>query len=181
MKLLYHCNVEQVAMVVEGHLYVLPPDEVSEIENEIHAENILEHKIYLGVVEVAQVRTPKGIEFDLESAKQRSQQLLDQWDFESVRRWIVDTKEDRVARRLEAEFSLAAVPPPPRIAEIIQRRGYDLVPLGVIPSRGPDLEKETLRQQNASMAETIGKQNELLDKLSKRLDDLEAAKKAAKR
>lgn len=67
---------EPVAHVVDGKLYLLPANEVVEIENKAHAENFIQQKHYRGVVEVKAVRIAGVPQFDVPAAIARSKDLI---------------------------------------------------------------------------------------------------------
>lgn len=129
---LLNCDTVEVADVVGGELYKLPPlvaDEQPvpvEFENPFHANALVEHKgRYHAIVEVEQVKTPTGITFNVEEAVERGKVLQEEIAQERVQQYVREQLEERVAK------NLPPLRPNGEIARLIKERGINLQDLGL--------------------------------------------------
>lgn len=170
---LYHVNPEPVHHVVDGRLYTIPPGEAFEIEDPLHGRNILEHKAYLGIVEVPVVKTGRGIEFDVEGAARAAAAQLVEQDLQSVANWARQQVEDRVQK------GLPVLPPPERIAGIIERRKIDLTRLGIEKIAGV-VEGSASRDSRGELASLRAEHEALLEKFEELRQSISKSGKKSK-
>ena len=92
-----------MAHLVDGRVYQLFPGEMVEIENKLHAENFLEQKAYLGVVEVKPIRTNDGFSIDKKAAIVLSKSRLQTAYRESANEYIRQQQEGPLAQGKPAQ------------------------------------------------------------------------------
>lgn len=127
MKLLLHTDDETVFVRVDINSYILPPGEPVEIENDHHANIILEQKVFHGIVEVPMTKTRSGINYDIESATASAKEALLAADDLVVAQYIRTQLEDRLGA------GKPALAPQGRALKIIRRTQTDLADYGIMP------------------------------------------------
>jgi len=135
MKVLFHCAisypagdpVDAVFVDGNGRKYTIPSMEPTEIESDYMADRIMEHCHYYGIVEVAQIRTKTGIQWDLKDARERAEQAL----LRSEKQCI----NDYVRMQLEARVKQNVPPLPPegRALDCVVKHKYNLHKAGIHP------------------------------------------------
>lgn len=108
-----------------GRLHVVPHDEPTEFASEFLAKKMLEHQAYLGLVEVRQIRTKKGVEYDMEDAHQRAEQSLIVAEKACITDYIMNQLEERVQR------NFPPMPPRGRQLACCIKHKYNLLNAGI--------------------------------------------------
>lgn len=128
MKYLYHCDDINVEDVIDGTLYVIPPNKIVEVKNDFHAEAILSHKHFQGLVEVTIIPKEDGSGFDWTPGyKQIAADRLAASDDNRIQDWVQGQIEERVRK------NYPALPPSDRLKLIIKRRGVEISNFGLHP------------------------------------------------
>lgn len=127
MKLLLHTDDEVVHARIDINSYTLPPGEPVEIENDHHANLILEQKVFHGIVEVPTIKSRTGISYDIDSAIATSKEALLAADDLVVAQYIRTQLEDRLGA------GKPALAPQGRALKIIRRTKTDLADYGIMP------------------------------------------------
>lgn len=145
------CVVDGAPPGPNGRLFIVPPNKPTKVPY-IAGKFILEHLAYTGVVRVEEVEEELGITYLVDEARESSLALGKEQDGLIWRQYISDMMDDYIARR----DGKNKVPPPPpqRILNIINRRGYKLSDYGIKPLgfQDPvDVESARIKQENASM------------------------------
>ena len=125
--IVYHESGEEVCDVMNGHLFRVPSGEPYEFASTFLGRKFIEHKHWWGVVEVKTIRTRQGIQFDLEDAKERAQELLKQKDQEVIQNYINTQYDDRLAH------GKPALKPGGRAAQILAKHSINLAQYGIRP------------------------------------------------
>lgn len=120
-KVLLHLDdSEPVADVINGLLIELPAGEPVELD-EFTANAVLDHKALIhGIVEVKQIKTKTGVQYDIEEAEVRAQEALAVAEDRSVQFYVRQQMEDRIAG------GKPALPPNGRARSIVLRKGISL-------------------------------------------------------
>lgn len=108
-----------------GRLHIVPYDEPTEFVSEHLAKKMLEHQAYLGLVEVAQIRTKSGVQYDMEDAKDRALQSLQIAEKACISDYIMNQLEDRVQR------NFPPMPPKGRQLSCCIKHKYNLIKAGI--------------------------------------------------
>lgn len=145
----------------EGRKFTIEPGKAKIVPYEA-GRFILEHLSYTGVVRVKETETDSGIEYDIETAKKESLELLEAMDRQRFRQYVDGVVADYI---MNPKGKKAVPEPPEPIKAIIKRRGYDLKTYGIVPlgweephaddPRVEDLQNQLaqLRKQLADMGE----------------------------
>jgi hypothetical protein len=145
MKHVLHAEDETIHDLIDGKLYSIPPNEVFEIENDHHADLLLQHKHYHGIVLIEGKKGPRGTTFDFEQATADAKEKLAAKELETVQAYVAAQMEDKVSKGLPAR------PPEGRVARIIKKlkidlaRDYNLQVLGQ-PTSAKQVHDDTQRQ-----------------------------------
>jgi hypothetical protein len=181
MKVLLHLNPDPIVEVVEGIRYELPPGEAFEVEDDFHADKILERISWGGIVEVPVRKVKGGTEYDLDFAVNRAEELLKAAEDKTIAEYVTAQKDERIAK------GRPALPPEGRAAEIILRRRIDLGKEYNLFPIGWSLEGKTLKTAGGQVVEEnkqLAADNEALlaenETLRQQLEDAKKAKKPAK-
>jgi hypothetical protein len=108
-----------------GRLHIVPYDEPVEFQSEFFAKKFLEHQAYLGLVEVTQIRTKSGVQYDMEDARQRALQSLEIAERACISDYIINQLEDRVQR------NFPPMPPKGRQLSCCIKHKYNLIKAGI--------------------------------------------------
>lgn len=134
---------EPIAEVVDGKLYRLFPQDILEVENKIHAQAILHHKAYMGVVELKMERIGSEFRTDREGALAVSKQRIFKANKDAVEEYI----------RLQQEGPLAAgkpaAPPMGKYKRGVEVLGIDLAKHNIRPP-GYQVESQLKEQAEAT-------------------------------
>jgi hypothetical protein len=132
MKVLLHVATDMegnplTAAFVDGNgkKWTVPGGEPTEFENEFMASKIMEHCHYYGIVEVAQTRTGKGIEYDLEDAEARAGEALLRSEKNCINDYVKTQLESRVKQ------NVPPLPPEGRALECVVKHRYNLKKAGL--------------------------------------------------
>lgn len=145
--------------------YRLPANRPVEISNNFHANKVMEHKSYHGVVVVNHVTNDEGVKLDLDDARRRATATLFTRERDAIDRYIKTQLEDRL------RMNYPALPPDARTARLIVKHGVDLTTYGIKPvgwtppAPMASSPLQVLSQQNADLQ----KQNEELAAAFKKL------------
>lgn len=153
-----------------GRLFVVEKGKAMKVPFEA-GRFILDHMSYKGVVRVDEVETDQGVTYDIEKARQESLELTEREDDKRFQQYVSDVVADYLNQKKPAPRT------PDSIAEIINRRGYDLTKYGIFPlgqketeqlnrmkeleaeSKDKEAEVQKLREQLADLANTVAKLN----------------------
>lgn len=174
MNCLYHCSPETVSVRVDGKLFVLPPNEICEI-NEVRGtdcnnngpyEYIIPEKLVAQliisrkpfIVEIPMVRTKGGVSSDLAAAQKQAKAALELYEDSQLAKYIED-QQDRVMKHNKSPMAPSAP-----ILAILEKRGLDLkkdfnleVPgLMIGKVRDRDAEIDSLREQVDRLMTALG-------------------------
>jgi len=171
MIFLYHVDDENAEAVIDGRLFVIPPNDLFEvpeirgtdtnnngpqeyiIPDRIVAQKLLEHCWYHGVVQVPMIKTKGGVSSDIESAKRAAREALNNAHDMMLTRYVQDQQE-RVTRE-----NKPAIAPGGRLTNIIERRGIDLKKeFNIDP---PGWKSDKIRDRDAEFAAMQKKIDEL--------------------
>lgn len=194
MKLLIHAAEEDATCLIDGHPFVIPPNESFEvpvivgtdhnnngpfeytIPENLVAELIVKHCWHFGMVEIPVIRTKGKLgtkyEYDAEQALLQARDALIKAE-EQILANYVKVAQERMGQ------GLPAAPPNGRALMIIEKRKidlkkqYNITPAGygtVARAAANQDEMDTLRQQNADL-------NEKFNRLMRQLGEPKSDKK----
>lgn len=174
MKCLYHVSDETVVTRVDGHMFIIPPNEVFEVEevrgNDRNNNGSYEYvitdaqiaKLIISrkpfIVEVPMHRTKGGVSGDVDTAKKDAKAALELHEDSMLNKYINDQQE-----RTMRENKPPLAPSAP-IVKILEKRGLDLdkdfnlkVPgLAVGRFRDRDAEIDALNQKIDNLMAALG-------------------------
>lgn len=183
----YHCSKTPASAVIDGHLIVIPPNELTEID-EIRGtdvnnngkfeylipvskviERLLHHCWHFGLVVVPMTRTVGGVTSDLPAAKKAAALALNAAEDTMLSKYIADQQE-RVT--IQGKAPLAPSEP---IVRILEARQLDLnkdfnlkVPgLSIKKANDRDAEIAELQKANEDMKKRMDAMLELMEKSAK--------------
>lgn len=176
MIFLYHVDNENAETVIDGRLFVIPPNDLFEvpeirgtdtnnngpqeyiIPDKMVAQKILEHCWYHGVVQVPMIRTKGGVTSDVKAAEREARESLERAHDMMLTRYVQDQQE-RVTRE-----NKPALAPGGRLTKIIERRGIDLKKeFNIDP---PGWRTDKIRDRDAQMDAMQAKIDELTSLLT---------------
>jgi hypothetical protein len=184
---LYHVDDEVVTFNNGAVHVILPPETPVEVFPEYDALVLLQEKAFHGVVRVNEVRTARGVSFDVEDAHIRAAEALAAADQNTINQFVEGQFEDRV--------KTGRPPLPPaknsRLERLVKKYhvdfkasyGLDVVSIATaqakleaqrsnsaLVERQVDLEKsnQELREQNTALAASMIEMGKKLDALLKK-------------
>ena len=184
MIFLLHVDSEAATALVDGRLFVIPPNELFEvpeirgtdcnnngpmeyvITDKQVAQKLIAHCWYHGVVEVPMTRTKGGVTSDIETARKVARQALETAE-DTILTQYVEAQQERVIRE-----NKPAIPPSAPLIKIIEKRGinlkkeFNIDPPGynVAQHRDRDAEMDVLRKQVEELTALLTSPKELTKK-----------------
>lgn len=134
MKVLYHVATDLegtplTAVLIDGNgkRWEVPYDEPTEFENVYMADKLIEHCRHYGIVEVTQVKSKGGIQFDVDDAMQRALAALELAEKTCINDYIKVQLESRV------KANVPPLPPEGRSLDCVIKHKVNLLKYGLRP------------------------------------------------
>lgn len=176
MILLFHANDDSIVEIVDGAMYTLIPNEPNEIENEFHAQKILERLPWAGIVQVQTVKTKGGVKYDIDAATEEAMEARHASEDKMITEYVTIQMEERV------RHGRPVLPPEGRVAAAILSRNidlgakYNLFPVGwdkdgatLAAAGGSPEETKALRERNEQLEAELAQQRATTDAILKAL------------